>query len=57
VDLAVAAGVGQVALFHHDPNRSDHDMDRLLDMAQVRAAGRVPGMRIHAATEGQSLVL
>jgi hypothetical protein len=31
-------------------------MDRLLDMAQVRA-GRVPGMRIHAATEGQSLVL
>jgi hypothetical protein len=57
VDLAVAAGVGQVALFHHDPNRSDHDMDRLLDMAQVRAAGRAPGMRIHAATEGQSLVL
>jgi phosphoribosyl 1,2-cyclic phosphodiesterase len=57
VDLAVAAGVGQVALFHHDPNRSDHEMDRLLEVARVRAAGRAPGMRIDAATEGQSLVL
>jgi ribonuclease BN (tRNA processing enzyme) len=57
VDLGVAAGVGRVALFHHDPNRSDHELDRLLDAARARTAGRAPDMVIDAAMEGQSLVL
>jgi phosphoribosyl 1,2-cyclic phosphodiesterase len=57
VDLGVAAGVGRVTLFHHDPNRGDHEMDRLLEVARARAAERAPAMMIDAATEGQSLVL
>ena len=57
VDLGVAAEVGRVALFHHDPNRGDHEVDRLLEAARARTAGRAPGMAIDAAMEGQSLVL
>lgn len=57
VDLGMAAGVGRVALFHHDPNRGDDEMDRLLHAARARGAERAPGMAIDAAMEGQSLVL
>ena len=57
VDLGVAAGVGRLALFHHDPNRSDHELDRLLDAARARTAERAPEMTIDAAMEGHSLVL
>ncbi len=31
VATGVAAGVGEVVLFHHDPGRTDAELDRLLD--------------------------
>jgi len=57
VDLGMAAEVGRVALFHHDPNRGDREMDRLLADARARAAARNSTVVIDAAIEGQSLVL
>jgi ribonuclease BN (tRNA processing enzyme) len=57
VDLGVAAGVGRVTLFHHDPGRSDDEMDRLLEGARARAAGSESKLVVDAAIEGQSLEL
>ncbi|HVT75554.1 MAG TPA: MBL fold metallo-hydrolase [Acidimicrobiales bacterium] len=49
VDAALEAGVGCLALYHHDPNRDDDAVDDLLDRARGRAAGRID---VIAATEG-----
>jgi len=38
VDLAVAAKVRQVAIFHHDPMQSDADVDAKIDACRERAA-------------------
>lgn len=45
--LAHACGVGRVLLFHHDPARTDAEVDRVL--AGVRASARVP---VAVAREG-----
>ena len=37
LDLALRAGVGQLAFFHHEPARSDEQLDRIIDEAQSRA--------------------
>lgn len=49
VELAVAAGVRTLVLFHHDPWRTDDEVDALLELARERAAGRV---EVVAAREG-----
>lgn len=41
VDVAVAAGVGHLALFHHDPNHVDGFVDSLVKGGVARADGRV----------------
>jgi phosphoribosyl 1,2-cyclic phosphodiesterase len=55
VDYAVLvarqAGARRLALFHHDPARSDDDIDRLLDGAR-RAAERLGVDEVLAAAEG-----
>jgi phosphoribosyl 1,2-cyclic phosphodiesterase len=38
VDLAVAAGVKQLAIFHHDPMQSDSDVDAKIETCRDRAA-------------------
>ncbi len=50
VDLAVSAGVGHLALFHHDPLRDDEAVDQLVASARKRA-GRA--LEVFAAAEGQ----
>ncbi len=57
VDLAVQAGVKQVALFHHDPLHSDEQIDHLLLDAQKRASLRGSKVEIFAAREGLALKL
>jgi CheY-like chemotaxis protein len=37
VDIAATAGVGTVALYHHDPTRTDELMDDLVETAQAYA--------------------
>ena len=54
LDVAVAARVKALALFHHDPARSDGELDRLA--AQVRGAGRTRGVEVFAASEGLRVI-
>jgi CheY-like chemotaxis protein len=56
VDFAVAAQARRLALFHHDPLRSDHAVDQVL----VSCRRRLPttgGPEVFAAAEGQYLVV
>ena len=55
VDIASAAGVKHLFLFHHDPGHDDHRITQLLAHARELAAG-IP-LRIDAAREGAELVL
>lgn len=55
VDLAVAAGVQRLALFHHDPQHSDDHIDIIVDAARHRAKVRGSDLDVFAARE--SLVL
>ncbi len=55
VDYCVAAGVKQLALFHHDPMRSDEQLERLVDRCRLRAAPS--RLHVFAAAEGMELRL
>jgi phosphoribosyl 1,2-cyclic phosphodiesterase len=52
VDAARLAGVGQLVLFHHDPQRTDTDVDGLLARARARAREAGWDGTIVAAAEG-----
>jgi len=52
VDLAGKAGVERLFLFHHDPMRSDADINRVLRAARARAEENGWHLRIDAAREG-----
>src|SRR4030095_9457498 len=57
VDFAVAAHAKRLALYHHDPSRTDRAVESLLTRCRQRAA-RVPeAPEIFAAAEGQYLVV
>lgn len=51
VELAKAAGVGQLVLFHHDPSRTDDAVERIEALAKARFEG------VTAAREGMTLAL
>jgi phosphoribosyl 1,2-cyclic phosphodiesterase len=55
VDLAAAAGVRRLVLFHHDPQRSDDDLDALLLRARARAAASSAPLEVDAAAEGATV--
>ena len=63
VDIAIAAGVKQLALFHHDPNRKDDQVDEMVEIARERAAFAAEGKEgvsipeIYAAAEGMTIDL
>jgi phosphoribosyl 1,2-cyclic phosphodiesterase len=52
VDLAVRAGASKLALFHHDPARSDTDLERLVDTCLQRAEAHASPLSVFAAREG-----
>lgn len=54
-DLAVQAGVRHLVLFHHDPDRSDAELDQMQTRARARLAPH--GITCAAAYEGLSLQL
>ena len=56
-DLALAARVGRLALYHHDPTRADEDVDRLLDMARLRVADAGGSLSVFGAMEGALIEL
>ena len=56
VDLAVAAKVDQLAIFHHDPMQSDTDVDAKVEACRRRATALgAPGLSIFGAREGIEL--
>jgi diguanylate cyclase (GGDEF)-like protein len=56
-DVAIAAGVKRLALFHHDPNHDDAFMDRFQSAARERARAAGAGLEVFAAREGMELTL
>jgi phosphoribosyl 1,2-cyclic phosphodiesterase len=52
VGLAEAAGARSAVLFHHDPNRTDDELDVLVGALPSR-----PGVDVRAAKEGETLDL
>ncbi len=57
VDLAAAAGVRRLVLYHHDPDRADAALDAVLVRARAAAATSATGLEVDAAAEGSELVL
>ncbi len=58
VDIACLAGVKQLVLFHHDPDRSDAAINHLLARAREQARRKSDGrLEVLAAAEGLSLTL
>ncbi|MAD61317.1 MAG: hypothetical protein CMH49_07390 [Myxococcales bacterium] len=55
VDLSHQADVKRLILFHHDPMRSDHEVDQIVDMSRERARNKAGKMEIWAASENQPL--
>jgi phosphoribosyl 1,2-cyclic phosphodiesterase len=54
VDLALAAGMRRLILFHHAPEHGDDEVDRLLGGARRRVAEAGSGLLVEAAAEGSS---
>ncbi len=57
VDLAVAAKVKRVALFHHDPDHSDAFLDNTLMAVEKRVASTGVALTCDLAREGDLIVL
>jgi phosphoribosyl 1,2-cyclic phosphodiesterase len=55
VDLAVAAGVRKLILFHHAPEHRDDEIDRILAEARRRVASAGVKLDVEAAAEGLAL--
>jgi CheY-like chemotaxis protein/phosphoribosyl 1,2-cyclic phosphodiesterase len=52
VDVALAAGVKRLALFHHDPSRDDDMLDRVVEACRQRVAACHGRLEVFAAAEG-----
>lgn len=57
VDVAAAANVRQLALYHHDPARNDDAVDQLIEAARKRAASLESELVVTAAAEGAAIEL
>lgn len=57
VDYAIAARVQRLALYHHDPLRSDAEVDEICDRAQKIAASAAHVPAVFAAAEGATIEL
>jgi phosphoribosyl 1,2-cyclic phosphodiesterase len=56
-DLAIEAGVKRLGLFHHDPDRSDDDLDRQVKFCQERIRLAGSPVECFAAAEGMVIDL
>jgi phosphoribosyl 1,2-cyclic phosphodiesterase len=57
VDLAVDAGVERLAIFHHNPEHSDAQLDELVNTGRAMAKERGAKLEILAAAEGLTLTV
>ncbi len=56
-DISIAAGVKHLALFHHDPLRTDEGLDALHEAVATRVAQADVDMQVFMASEGMELRL
>ena len=57
LQLALDAGVKRVVLFHHDPSRSDRQLDEILSNSREWMARHSADTEVFVAAEGDSYVL
>lgn len=57
VDVALAAKARRLALYHHDPERDDASVDRLIAVAQERVAAAGGDLIVMGAAEGVAVEL
>jgi phosphoribosyl 1,2-cyclic phosphodiesterase len=57
VRLAEDGGVRRLLLFHHDPTRSDQELDGIVSRLRDQALARGSGLEIEAAAEGHDIRL
>ncbi len=55
VELAIEAEVERLVLFHHSPERSDEELDRLVAECRALASRRGARMAVGAAAEGMTI--
>lgn len=55
VDLALEAGVKRLGLFHHDPNRTDDELDRIVDECRERIQKAGSTLECFGCAEGMVL--
>ncbi|MBK8540165.1 MAG: GAF domain-containing protein [Ardenticatenia bacterium] len=53
VDMALRAGVRELALFHHDPWRTDDELDAIVVQARQRVVNAGGALEVFAAAEGR----
>lgn len=54
LELARSANPGELALFHHDPDRTDAQLDEILKTGEIWLAEHSPDCRLSVAAEGAS---
>ena len=52
IDLAKRAKIKKLAFTHHDPTRTDDDLDRLMEKYTALAKREIPGVEVFATREG-----
>jgi phosphoribosyl 1,2-cyclic phosphodiesterase len=57
LEMAVQAGVKQLVLFHHDPMRSDKELDKIVKNCRALAKKARKSLTVQAAWEGLEIVL
>ncbi len=57
LELAAETGVRQVFFFHHAPQRSDAELNIILDEFRTDAAERGLDLGVHAAFEGKKVII
>jgi phosphoribosyl 1,2-cyclic phosphodiesterase/CheY-like chemotaxis protein len=57
VDVALAAEVRQLALYHHDPMRDDDELDQIVQSCRNRVADAGGTVEVFAASEGMTVDL
>lgn len=55
--LAIRAGVSSLFFFHHSPERSDAELTGIVQDMRVRARRQGGSLEVHAADEGEEIVL
>ena len=57
MELALEAGVGTLVLFHHEPRRTDDQLDACLAECRALVQDRGAALQVVAAAEGLQLTI